>query len=76
MLVSACLKWPHMEVVEWSARLARKLRFRVRRLLAPLSMMHILMLILRFDDLLLQIAFDLMKMRPRQGRKRIINALA
>ena len=31
----------HMEVVEWSARLARKRAFRVRRLLAPLSMMRI-----------------------------------
>ena len=31
------------EVVEWSARLARKRAFRVRRLLAPLSMMHILL---------------------------------
>ena len=29
-----------MEVVEWSARLARKQAFRVRRLLLPLSMMH------------------------------------
>ena len=28
-------------VVEWSARLARKRVFRVRRLLAPSSMMHI-----------------------------------
>ena len=33
----------HMEVVEWSARLARKRAFRVRRLLAPLSMMHVLL---------------------------------
>ena len=33
----------HMEVVEWSARLARKRAFRVRRLPAPLSMMHILL---------------------------------
>ena len=32
-----------MEVVEWSARLARKRVFRVRRLLAPSSMMHILL---------------------------------
>ena len=32
----------HMEVVERSARLARKRAFRVRCLLAPLSMMHIL----------------------------------
>ena len=32
-----------MEVVEWSARLARKQVLRVRRLLAPLSMMHILL---------------------------------
>ena len=31
----------HMEVVEWSARLARKRVFRVRRLLAPISMMRI-----------------------------------
>ena len=31
------------EVVEWSARLARKRAFRVRCLLAPLSMMHILL---------------------------------
>ena len=31
------------EVVEWSARLARKRVFRVRRLLAPSSMMHILL---------------------------------
>ena len=30
-----------MEVVEWSARLARKQAFGVRRLPAPLSMMHI-----------------------------------
>ena len=30
-----------MEVVEWSARLARKRAFRVRRLLTSLSMMHI-----------------------------------
>ena len=30
-------------VVEWSARLARKRAFGVRRLLAPLSMMHILL---------------------------------
>ena len=30
-------------LVEWSARLARKIAFRVRRLLAPLSMMHILL---------------------------------
>ena len=33
----------HMKVVEWSARLARKRVFRVRRLLAPLSMIHILL---------------------------------
>ena len=32
-----------MEVVEWSARLTRKRAFRVRCLLAPLSMMHILL---------------------------------
>ena len=32
------------QVVEWSARLARKRAFRVRRLLTPLSMMHILLL--------------------------------
>ena len=31
-----------MEVVEWSARLARKRALRVRCLLAPLSMMHLL----------------------------------
>ena len=31
----------HIEVVKWPARLARKRAFRVRRLLAPLSMMHI-----------------------------------
>ena len=31
----------HIEVVEWSARLARKRAIRVRCLLAPLSMMHI-----------------------------------
>ena len=30
-----------IKVVEWSARLARKRAFRVRRLLAPLSMMRI-----------------------------------
>ena len=35
------MKILHMEVVEWSARLARKRTFRVRRLLAPLSMMYI-----------------------------------
>ena len=33
----------HMEVVEWSARLARKRAFRARRLLAPSSMMHVLL---------------------------------
>ena len=33
----------HMEVVEWSARLSRKRAFRVRRLLAPSSMMHVLL---------------------------------
>ena len=33
----------HMEVVEWSARLARKRAFRVWRLLAPSSMMHVLL---------------------------------
>ena len=33
-----------MEVVEWSARLARKRAFRVRRLLAPLSLIHMLLL--------------------------------
>ena len=32
-----------MEVVEWSAHLAMKRAFRVRRLLAPLSMKHILL---------------------------------
>ena len=32
----------HMEVVEWSTRLARKREFQVRCLLAPLSMMYIL----------------------------------
>ena len=32
-----------MEVVEWSARLARKRVLRVRRLLAPSSMMHIIL---------------------------------
>ena len=37
------LKNQHMEVVEWTARLARKQAFRVRRLLTPLSMMHILL---------------------------------
>ena len=31
------------EVVEWSARLARKRAFRVRRQLAPSSMMHVLL---------------------------------
>ena len=36
-------RYQHMEVVEWSARLARKRAFRVRCLLAPLSMMHILL---------------------------------
>ena len=33
----------HQIAIEWSARLARKRAFRVRRLLAPLSMMHILL---------------------------------
>ena len=31
------------EVVEWSARRTRKRAFQVRRLLAPLSMMHIIL---------------------------------
>ena len=35
------ISFTHMEVVEWSARLPRKGAFRIRRLLAPLSMMHI-----------------------------------
>ena len=33
----------YIEVVEWSARLARKRAYGVRRLLAPLSKMHILL---------------------------------
>ena len=33
----------YMEVVEWSARLSRKRAFRVRRLLAPSSIMHVLL---------------------------------
>ena len=37
------VKNKHMEVVEWSARLARKREIRVRRLLAPSSMMHIIL---------------------------------
>ena len=32
------------QVVEWSVRLARKRAFRVRRLLAPSSMMHVLLI--------------------------------
>ena len=32
-----------MGVVEWSARLSRKRAFRVRRLLAPSSMLHVLL---------------------------------
>ena len=38
-----CYKQNNMEVVEWSVRLARKRALRVRCLLAPLSMMHILL---------------------------------
>ena len=33
----------HMKVVEWSARLALKRAVRVRRLLAPSPMMHLLL---------------------------------
>ena len=37
------ISFQNLEVVEWSARLARKRAFRVGRLLASLSMMHILL---------------------------------
>ena len=50
-----------MEVVEWSARLARKRAFRVRCLLAPLSMMHILQIIFAFPY---PVHFHLFAVRP------------